>query len=798
MSNISAPSFFSRSSTWLRQETFPSKANNKNANTAARWVAKQTKATNISIASGIVWLGTYLAGYFAKDSENKGFNFLIKGTRWLSGILGIVTPFVNISTKKPSIFESSQLLFNENDTDLKEKVVKAIIEDLEIPFHDLYKQSIFPSYSKEKAYREKIYSTVFELIKDPKDPLWLNTPPEKIPLGLKERIQELKRSLLSIYRAEHSICYSEDYKSNYSREVDNLLENIFISCSELSYAEAIKYDVGSTNVPMESVFCDQHEVSLWESEDKSYKENKYRAFEELSRDDKDDRFHLKKLPQYASGNGDCKIHELLIKAYEGEKRLIELSDPRGSKRALASLESILARGVTIDRNLWDEEYVFKQFEAWGSKVAEGNLDLRKIFNECTKIERENLDKCKKILEASDIGYGDINKDVSEILEMINSSIENLNCNPAANNLDGSVCRASFLISCLNELLSKKVLNGGLVAIMHLIDENNTERIATNLRKIVCNITISPETKRDLNFFLNPKKNSLPAQAAYFLQKLLPSQLPSNDEFNESNQVLQVAHRCLYANDQDMASRVVLIAGDPTISRDFRVYASRKLCVPTIELEDFNFVVKDNDVCIRDGSSEMPITEYFESLTNRSPIIISLKYFDSIVQNKATDDQQINIIRSALCEQLKKVKQLGNSIMVIVEIEGNVDYKKLKNASFDNYGYSSLVNSALEEYLYPEFISPEINPICFHGLQMKKIEEHKVEELRERRSHIEALIYYVLEVEKSKTVTSPLNYIEITLASEGLSLSQVGRAIKDIASKDLTQENIISAFEGAKS
>ena len=58
-------------------------------------------------------------------------------------------------------------------------------------------------------------------------------------------------------------------------------------------------------------------------------------------------------------------------------------------------------------------------------------------------------------------------------------------------------------------------------------------------------------------------------------------------------------------------------------------------------------------------------------------------------------------------------------MVTVGIEG----KQLKDASFDNNGYSSLVNDALQEYLHPEFISSEINPICFHGLQKKQIEEY---------------------------------------------------------------------------
>lgn len=789
-SNTITPSLFSTSITWLRHQTSPSKADDKNASSPVKWVAKQTRATNISIGLGVIWLGTYLAGYFAKESDNKFLELLIRGTRWLSGILGILTPLANISTKKASIFESPPLFFDVNAQNLKEKLVKAIVEDLETPFYDLHKPSIFPFYSKEEAYREKIYSTILELAKDPKDPLWLNASQEKIPQNLKERIQEFKKSLLSRYRNEHFIFYSKDDKLHYSKKVDNVLENIFISCKGLSYAEAIKYDVGSTEIPIESVFCDQQGTNIWQSEDKFYKENKYKTFEELSRDDKDDQLHLNKLPQFLPGSkNSCKVHELLIKAYKEEKRLVELNDPKGSKKALASLETILSRGITIDRALWDEEYVFKQFESWASQVIENKVDLKKVFNDLDDTQKNTLNVCRDLLQQtpdSDL----LRKETSKIIDIINLEFEKISATKVPV-YTSSLSKAQFLIAYLNKLLSKKVMYGGVRPISCVIDEASVEKLENNLRGIVSNKNICPEIKKDLNFFLNPDKTSVQGQAMCLLQEFLPARLPDNDEFNDCSKVLQVAHECLYNNNNRLSSRVVLVSGNSSVSSDFGRYASRKLCVPIIELEDFNLMVRDNSVYIRYRSNEVPINEFFQELINRGPIILSLKYFDPII--KKDEAREIGVIRSSLFEQLKEVNKPDKPIVIITGIEGCTNYEELKSASFDDSGYSSVVDTALKKYLDPEFISPQISPICFHGLQKKDIEGSKENELKKREDSIKSFIN-ALTMFKEKTLNSTLDYMGIVLASQNFSLLQIENAIVNLAPKDLTQENILAAFK----
>ena len=100
MSNTISLSFYTRSITWLTEQTSSTKANDTNSSTAVKWLAKRTRATNIAFGSGVTFAGSWILDYFTKDSDNNVLNYFTKGIKWLSGIATIVFPFANLALKK--------------------------------------------------------------------------------------------------------------------------------------------------------------------------------------------------------------------------------------------------------------------------------------------------------------------------------------------------------------------------------------------------------------------------------------------------------------------------------------------------------------------------------------------------------------------------------------------------------------------------------------------------------------------------------------------------------------------------
>lgn len=692
MSNTISPSFYTRSITWLTEQTSPSKTNDTNSSAAVKWIAKRTKATNIALGSGILFGGSWILDYFTKDSDNRILNYFTKGLKWISGIATIAFPFANLGSKKDDMFLFSKPFFSPDDPGLKNKFLKSFVEDPNVPLYDYTKTSLLPGETSPKDYREKIYKVVLELTKDKQDPLFLSTPLDSVPANFKARVSNLRTSLLKAYGDE--IARKNENPKLYCEEVVKTIELILDSAKEIPRCE-------------------------WNEEAKKQK------------------------------------------------------------------------GLEEQNN-----FRYLEFKKWGGNITRSpitEIELRTVFNQFSELEKESLDKCKKILEASGTEYGDLKKDISEVLEMINSTLERVNCNP--DSLGCSIYKIPFFISYLSKLVHKEILAGGPHNIWYLIDEKISNQLIDNLRRIVCSKVISPEVKRDLNFFLLPDETSVPGKALCLLRKILPTKLPANDEFDDCSKVLQVAHECLYNNDYRTGSKVILISGNPDVSNHIGRYTSRKLCVPIIELEDFNITKRDNGVCIRHNSNETPINEYFRTHTNLGPKIILLKYFDCMVNADAKYDG-IGVQRAALFEQLKEINKSDSPVVVIIGIDGVLDYEKLGNASFDSSGYSSEVDVALKESLDSSFTLFNIHPICFHGLQKKNIEKYKEQELEKRERSIETLIM-ILKEEESKTVDSTLNYREITLASQDLSLPQIAKAIRALTPKSLTQDNILIAFGMAR-
>lgn len=201
MGNTITPSFYTRSIAWLTEQTSLTKANDKNANSAIRWVAKQPRANNIAIGSGILFVASWILGHFTRDSDNKFLNYVIKGIKWLSGIATISFPLANFGSKKETEF-TSKPLFSTDDPELKDKFLKSFVEDLNLSIFDYINASLLPRPSLSKDYREKIYTVVLELVKDKQDPLFLSTPLESVPEKIRTRASELRRELLRAYEHE--------------------------------------------------------------------------------------------------------------------------------------------------------------------------------------------------------------------------------------------------------------------------------------------------------------------------------------------------------------------------------------------------------------------------------------------------------------------------------------------------------------------------------------------------------------------------------------------------------------------
>lgn len=671
MSNtISSPSYFARTVSWLNKQTSETKANDNNTNSTIKWFAKRSRATNISLTSAILFLGSLATSYFTKDTDNRFVKYFVNGLKWFSAFIAVITPFANKKQSDPFSFKASKL-FEEDKPDLKHQIVKALNEETirlsDFPYRE---RGILPYTNWEKEYREKVYFAIAELANDQNDPLWLNTPIEKVPDHLKKRVEQFREGLITSYINERYKLYVDNDK-NASNIIIISLENLFISCKELNYKELIKNEVLlCSEIPISLILKDQFGTNLYESTNTKYKEAKYKALENLFKDE-----------EYSKNSTNERVVELhrgIFTAYEKEKQLIETNNPTASINALKSLESALLKSTVIDQSLWNEEYNFKQFENWAKSITQDKVDLKKIFYSLSTELKKMLLATKDLLQSNTPIPVAAEKEISELLDMIKTDLQF-----SADNIsiESQVETLHFFTLYLDKILER------------IPNKDNEEKIFRILSKIVHNKGTFPHVKRNLDFFNNPSSNTVPGLA---LKVIHENRLCFNNDFKYIDPyglrglVLPQAVEMISSNRAQCKTNGFVLSGPPGKGKSLLATAiANQLAIPLYSL---------------DSSFEEKMTELQEAIDN-TPCVLLLDEIELSLPLNASN-RKVNELKIGL----KKAKQ--KRVIVI----GTTNYpvsNSIKLSNIDDKGSSRPLEEELSKVIDPEATNIYQKIFIFH-------------------------------------------------------------------------------------
>lgn len=509
-SSITSISPLTMAKNWLVSETFPSIANKKNTSAPIKWLAKQSKANTISAATLFVHLLTYIPKFANNDD-----GFIVKGFRWLTGIVGLALPFLSLLPKPPE--SKSNLLDTKNDSPSKQKIIDSFLDLNQAVIYTHGKQSIFP-HRTEIEYREKLYSALYEASKENGDPLYLNTPIDKVPEKYKEKAFKLREAIVDHFEGEVNYYYRVDNEG--SQTIINTLENIIIDSSELSHALALKKlsrAIGQD--PIKQYFAGQDHGYIWCSNDVDFKAKKYKAVEEVSQMEGDP-LELQKPISDLSKEGKI-IRNTLTLAYETEWLYIHTQDPKACPEGLESLRKILSRS-TSEKEVWDVGFKRKEFSNWIREIDNGsNINAERIYDLLGATQLEYVQTIKTALDGNreKIETGATQKAIDE-LRIIDIS------------------RSKMSISDKKELALFFAILFSKVNDPNTISIGQDTRIQSDfkLREIVHDQNIFGDINRNLEFFKTPDLNSAPGYALNSIQKASNSQSKISS-FSELNDLL---------------------------------------------------------------------------------------------------------------------------------------------------------------------------------------------------------------------------------------------------------------------
>lgn len=501
------------------------------------------------------------------------------------------------------------------------------------------------------------------------------------------------------------------------------------------------------------------------------------------------------------------LRSALVRAYKYEAELEKTNNQNYSSTLVKTIEKILTHAKEISPLQWSEaakenqakaeayERAFIKFTGWGDIVTGVPKDsLEKVFEQFTQAQRDCLPTLREFyltnLFSSLIELNAQFKIVLEIIKLDSSTKEE-------KLTQGTPEKGTFILNYLNSIIEKPVVvaDGEPKLFRDLLNQENKEYLLSACKSIIHDQDNFYMPKRDHEFFTNPPSTSVPGLALSLHHKFLPGFGNGNYEDIHNLRSLVVKHAAKILSRRANEAEGILLSGPEGSSKSsFAKALANELALPTFVLNrELIHYDRWTSVDLPDGSRDcLGKYEYF--LIHNAPCMLILEEvenllfpqdFDEVCPKEPTPEESnitgcvrglinglggkrvlllmttkfppaLDIDPSSLCEKghsPEAIHELRQYVSDAATRTGRVNYKIF---SF----HKELDNLTSDEKLF----------IC---LQDK----------------IDALLH-----RDTKHLKSVLNFNELIKACSGLTLEQIKLALEEFTPEEITQENIITAFE----
>lgn len=671
MGNTITESSFNRTITWLRQQTSSKKADDKNTNSVVRWVAGRTNATNLSIGSGVLWLVSLAINHFTKDHDNKFLNYLVKGIKWISGIATLLFPFANIGTSKVTRF------------DIKEKVTSTIANDLGIPKFNIGELHVPNNYTK---YEEYNHDNACDLI-----------------ANLLEDCIEGTFKL-------------DDVSKESLRRILVLNWKVPITASGIG--------IQGTKIPQTS-------------RSKAYRLGMYRTILKTLKNS-DDPLFLKTLMEKVPEDLKTKVKDFrtaLQNAYVSEVELEKTNTGQYEKDVVPTIEEILnIAGDSIPDEMpkwkWNKEaqrqkeiteqnqLKLSQFKKWANiEVGSGktgvysDTKLEEIFNKFSQPQKENISL------VHDLYTNDCYSSINDLKEGFQSLIGLLELDSASWHTHEDSDRNLFLLKYLDAILEKEIRienqDGNRKGkLRYILESDYLEKIIDHCRLIIHDDCHLYEPKREPDFFMNPKPDTLPGQALIIHHRLSPHCFSDEgylDVYNLKDTVLRTCAKVINTqrDGNHILNGFVLSGPHETGKRAFVHALANQLAIPIFKLSSSNIFIEDSNVLVGHGTEKIHLGSFLQGI-RKTPCILVFHEAQEFLKPRECDhgftggseNSKKNLtgyFLSILSDRDKKF------IPVIITSEPSLNKEEID--SIDQRGYSSKAELKLYSKISEAILGP---------------------------------------------------------------------------------------------
>ena len=528
---------------------------------------------------------------------------------------------------------------------------------------------------------------------------------------------------------------------------------------------------------------------------------------------------------------------LRLKAYELRKELVDaLKDeldehkhhPHNYSPRVDTIKSILQEATSIPREDWDTEAAkltkikeqndlkFVEFKNWtGTLCQMSEADLRKCFDSLTQERMDNVSLSNKgnILKTLISGnkfdsQEDLNSKLDAALRFMKLDSEVQGEKLTQNNAEMGL----FFFTYLNTLLEKKVKVGNdkPVVFKNYLNQENKDSLLEVSKRIAHDKT-SFKQARDIEFFTNPSTASVPGQALALHHKLTYC-------FNEEGYVDNVGLKDLVLpNAVDILSntakqRGFILSGPPEANKLlFAKALANQLGIGLFEInKDSVHSKKSDSITGFDVTIKLPngktgtIENFVDFAMANNPCVVFFGDADKLLvprkedqgrdKSKPPTPEEENLT-GAFLYNLDKLHNEAPRVILIMATD-KPPAEEIDTALLDKSGYSDEAKQTL--FRYVSFGAIRGGRVDQKSFLLHKIREQPIKAKDEEVD--QARLDYMkdrtsrLEESGKKKLIGDFDFIKITKTSEGLTPKQIKKALEELTPFELTQENIIAAFE----